>query len=58
MSITLRWWKCSRGHTIIKFHIERKNADASCTVSDCWTVDLAGQESEKMTQVSGEQFVE
>jgi len=48
----------SRGHTIIKFHMERKNADASCTVSDCWIVDLAGRENEKTTQVSGEQFVE
>ena len=50
--------KCSRDHTIIKFHIERKKPDASCTVSDCWIVHLAGQENEKMTQVSGEQFIE
>uniref|UniRef100_A0A7S1AGJ9 Kinesin motor domain-containing protein n=1 Tax=Noctiluca scintillans TaxID=2966 RepID=A0A7S1AGJ9_NOCSC len=48
----------SRGHTIIKFHMEKKNPDASCTVSDCWVVDLAGRENEKTTQVSGEQFVE
>ena len=27
-------------------------------VSDCWIVDFAGQESEKMAQVSGEQSVE
>jgi len=48
----------SRGHTIIKLHMEKRNTDASCTVSDCWVVDLAGRENEKTTQVSGEQFVE
>uniref|UniRef100_A0A7S1ATJ8 Kinesin motor domain-containing protein n=1 Tax=Noctiluca scintillans TaxID=2966 RepID=A0A7S1ATJ8_NOCSC len=48
----------SRGHTIIKFHMERKNPDASCTVSDCFVVDLAGRENEKTTQVRGDQFVE
>ena len=40
----------SRGCTIIKFHMEKKIADASCTVSDCWVVDLAGRENEKTTQ--------
>ena len=48
----------SRGHTIIKLHMEKRNTDASCTVSDCWVVDLAGRENEKTTQVRGEQFVE